>query len=309
MKKHRVSIVVPIYNEKENIPLLVNAIVQAVPDYHELILINDGSKDGSAQVLDKIAPKHKNIRVLHFRKNYGQTSAMDAGFKAATGDVIVPLDADLQNDPKDIPRLVKKLDEGYDVVCGWRAARKDPILKKVVSKMANFLRRRLIAENIHDSGCTMKAFRKECFDRIDLYGEMHRYIPAFLRTRGFRVTELKVTHHPRRHGVSKYGHKRMVKGFLDLIMIYYWTHFATRPVHVFGALGILSFIGGFGTGVWLLVEKFVYGASLADRPLVLLVMLLILLGVQLISFGVLAEVLMRIYYKVHGITPYNIKKK
>jgi glycosyltransferase involved in cell wall biosynthesis len=307
MKK--ISLVVPVYNEEKNLVLLNQAISNSLKEFdYELIFVNDGSTDKSKLIVEQLKLKDEKVKLIDFYKNFGQTAAMDAGIKASQGDIIITLDADLQNDPADIPRMIKKLEEGYDVVCGWRYKRKDPFLKKITSKLANFIRKRLIKERIHDSGCTLKAFRKECFDNIDLYGEMHRYIPSFLRTRGFRITEVKVNHKKRIHGTTKYGSKRIVKGFLDLIMIYFWTNFASRPMHFFGTIGLITFIVGFISGLYLVIEKVFFGASLANRPLLLLVVLLVFIGVQFIIFGIIGEILMRVYYKVNKTKAYNIRK-
>ena len=266
----KLSIIIPLYNEEKNIKLLYSQIIEVMHanKYHyEIIFINDGSQDKSYAELKKLRKKDKKIRIINFYKNFGQTAAMNAGIKASRGEIIITIDADLQNDPKDIPRLIKKLEEGYDVVSGWRYKRKDPLSKKIISKLANFIRRKIIKENIHDSGCTLKAYKKECFEGIDLYGEMHRYIPAFLRTQGYKITEIKIRHNPRLHGKTKYGNKRIIKGFLDLIMIYFWTNFASRPMHFFGTIGLINFILGFLGGIHLLIMKFIYGQPLTERPL------------------------------------------
>lgn len=303
----KISIIVPVYNEEKNLELLQEKIAKAMNptryDY-EIIYVNDGSTDKSEEIIEKLA-KDKKVKTINFQKNYGQTAAIDAGIKEATGEVVVPIDADLQNDPKDIPKLLAKLKEGYDVAAGWRWQRKDPFLKRIVSKFANFLRRRLIKEEIHDSGCTLKAIKKKCFEGMDLYGEMHRYIPAYLGTRGYKITEVKIKHNPRMHGKTKYGSKRIIKGFLDLIMMYYWTNYAPRPMHSFGTIGLINLILGSLIGIYLLVWKFYYGGSLAQRPLLMLAVLMVIIGVQFIIFGIIAEILMRIYYKTHKQTYYK----
>jgi len=308
----KLSVVIPVYNEEKNLEILHKKIVEVMSACgykYEIIFADDGSTDRSYEILEELRKKDKNVKIVSFYKNFGQTAAMDAGIKLAKGEIIVTLDSDLQNDPRDIPRLVEKIKEGYDVVSGWRWKRKDPFFKKIVSRLANLIRRSLIKERIHDSGCTLKAFRRDCFDDVDLYGEMHRYIPSFLRTKGCRIAELKVRHNPRLYGKTKYGSKRIVKGFLDLIMIHFWTNFASRPMHFFGTVGLVNFILGFLAGIYLLILKFVYGQGLAERPLLLLVVLLIILGVQFIIFGIIAEILMRIYYKTHHQTYYKIKRK
>ena len=306
----KISIIAPVKNEEQNLELLkekLSKVMNRTKYDYEIILVDDGSTDNSVKVMEELAKKDQRLRPVILQKWYGQTAAMDAGIKEAKGEVIVFIDADLQNDPKDIPKLLAKLNEGYDVVAGWRWQRKDPFFKRIISKFANFLRRKLIKEEIHDSGCTLKAIKKKCFEGMDLYGEMHRYIPAFLRTKGYKITEIKTKHHARKKGKTKYGGKRIIKGFLDLIMIYYWTNYASRPMHSFGTVGLINFLLGFIIGAYLLVWKFYYGGNLAQRPLLMLVVLLIIIGIQFIIFGIIAEILMRIYYKTHKQTYYKKK--
>jgi glycosyltransferase involved in cell wall biosynthesis len=233
-----VSIVVPTYNEEDNVlPLFESTrdVLEGMKVSYEVIFVDDGS---TAATLDRLLSlQHPHLKVIKVRKNFGQAVALDAGCKAVPGTVIVSMDADLQNDPKDIPRLLEKLEEGYDVVSGWRKDRRDPLTKRIVSCGANFLRKILIKENIHDSGCTLKVYRRECFDGLDLYGEMHRFVPARMQWRGFRVAELPVAHHKRRHGQTKYTIWRVLRGFLDMIVVNFWMNFSARPIHLFGTLG------------------------------------------------------------------------
>jgi glycosyltransferase involved in cell wall biosynthesis len=303
MKK--LSIVIPTYNEKDNVLLLYNELVpvlKKIKAKHEIVYVDDGSTDGTREQLAQLHKKDKNVKVLLHRKNFGQTPAMDTGFKYASGDVIITMDADLQNDPADIPRLLEKLDEGFDVVSGWRKHRKDPFSKKILSRFAGLLRKILTKEKIHDSGCTLKAFKKECFTNLDLFGEMHRYIPAILEWRGFRISEIVVNHRPRVHGKTKYGAGRLARGFFDLLAVSFWMKYSNRPIHLFGGLGLGCFALGFIGGVWLLIEKFVMGLALANRPLLLLVVLLIILGVQFFAMGVITDALVKIYYRTSPIT-------
>jgi len=306
-----ISIVIPAYNEERNIEPLyfqLKKVLGKLNKTYEIIFVDDGSTDKTFDVLKNLRNKDKQLKVVSFTRNFGQTAAWDAGIKQSKGDHIITLDADLQNDPSDIPPLIKKINEGYDVVSGWRVNRKDPLSKKVFSLLANFLRIILIKEKIHDSGCSLKIYKKECFKNIDLQGEMHRFITGILSLNGFKVGEIKVKHNPRRMEKTKYGSKRLFKGFLDLIMVTFLTKYSSRPIHLFGGLGLLTFFLGFIIGLYLTVMKLFYGTSLSNRPLLILGVLLILLGTQFIIFGILAEILMRIYSKVQDTKPYIIKE-
>jgi glycosyltransferase involved in cell wall biosynthesis len=300
------SVVVPAFNEQESIEPLMNAVQQALAGIkYEIIIIDDGSSDGTYDTLCRLQKTHKNLRIIRFRRNYGQTAAMDAGIKHAKGNFIATMDADLQNDPADIPAMLAMLKEqNTDAVCGWRADRHDPIGKKIVSLFANRLRRWLTGETIHDSGCTLKVFRKECFDGFDLQGEMHRFIPALLMWRGFRISEMKVRHNTRRFGKTKYNVRRLMRGFLDLLLVKFWMSYSTKPIHLFGGLGMITLLAGSLIGLYLAFMRLVFHEGISDRPLLLLVVLLILLGVQFMVFGVLADILLKIYFK--GMPPYAI---
>lgn len=295
-----ISIVIPIYNEQDNVAPLYNEIKQVVNRIskdHKIIFIDDGSTDKTFSNLMKLKNRDSKVRIIKFRKNFGQTAALDAGFKTARGNIIVAIDADLQNDPNDIPKLLEKLKEGYDVVSGWRYKRNDPILKKIISWKANILRKALTGEKIHDSGCTLKAYKKECLEDLNLYGEMHRYIPAILTWKGFKVAEVKVNHRQRKYGKTKYSIGRVIKGGLDLLVILFWQKYSTRPIHLFGGLGLLSGALGFIIAAYLSILKIMYGISLSNRPLLIFAVLLMILGVQLIMFGFLADILIKVYYK------------
>ena len=290
-----ISVVVPAYNEQDNILPLIESVGAALDGRHyEIIFIDDGSSDETFERLRSCTDPR--LRTIKFRRNFGQTAALDAGFKAARGRVIVPMDADLQNDPVDIPKLLEKLDEGFDVVSGWRRNRQDPLSKRLISRGANLLRKLLIHDTIHDSGCTLKAYRRDCFKGLDLYGEMHRFIPALLQWRGFRITELPVTHHERRHGQTKYNVFRVLKGFLDMIIVSFWMNYSARPIHLFGSIGVATTGLGFVCGLYLSIIKLM-GASIAGRPLLLLAVLLIIVGVEFIIFGVMSDILVKIYYR------------
>ncbi|MBR9699992.1 glycosyltransferase family 2 protein [Candidatus Woesearchaeota archaeon] len=292
------SIVIPAYNEEKNIPILYREISSVLKSRnYEIIFIDDGSTDRTFQILAQLNKRDKKIRVIKFRRNFGQTAAWDAGFKEAKGEIIVVMDADLQNDPQDIIRLLKKLDEGCDMVSGWRARRKDSISKRLFSRIANNIRKAITKERIHDSGCSLKAYRRECLEDIELYGDMHRYLPALLLWKGFKIGEIKVNHRKRKFGKTKYGIGRIVRGFLDLLIIAFWMRYSVRPMHFFGGLGIVSFLTGFGIGLHLTIAKIVYNISLADRPLLLLAVLLTILGVQFFALGIVADISMKTYHQ------------
>ncbi|MFH1321455.1 MAG: glycosyltransferase family 2 protein [Bacteroidota bacterium] len=305
------SIIIPVFNEEKNLKVLHRSISEVVGKLklkYELIFVDDGSTDGGLELLRSIKKSDAHVIIISFRKNFGQTSAWDAGIKQSRGKYLVTIDSDLQNDPSDIPRLIDKIKGGFDVVSGWRYERKDKIFKRCFSFFANCVRRVLLKEKIHDSGCSLKIYKKECFEGIDLGGEMHRYITGILSIKGFKVGELKVKHHPRRYGVTKYGVSRLSKGLLDLMMVAFLTRYSSRPIHIFGGLGIMTFLFGFAVGLYLAFTKIMYNASLSNRPLLILSVLLVILGVQFIIFGVIAEVLMKIYNKTHNIQNYCVKE-
>ncbi len=301
------SIVVPLFNEQENVQSLHGKIVQALEKIgksYEIIFIDDGSSDGTAEKCVGLKP----LKLIKFRKNFGQTAAFDAGFKNAQGKIIITLDGDLQNDPADIPMLLEKMREGYDVVSGWRWQRKDKLTKHLSSRAANFLRKILIHDNIHDSGCSLKAYKKECFKDIDLFGEMHRFIPAVLQLEGFRVGEVKVSHHPRLFGKTKYNWKRGVKGIVDMISVWFWRKYSNRPLHIFGAGGVFLFLTGLAIVIWMFVVKVFFDASLSEKIWPLIGIFFMLVGIQLFVSGLLADILVKNYYKNHGRMNYNIKE-
>jgi glycosyltransferase involved in cell wall biosynthesis len=236
------------------------------------------------------------VRIIKFRKNFGQAASWDAGFKNAKGDLIITMDSDLQNDPEDIGKLLAELSKGYDVVSGWRADRQDNLSKKFFSGISRFMRSKIIDDKIHDSGCSLKIYKKECFTHLDLQGEMHRYVTEILSLRGFKIGEVKVNHFPRKHGKTKYNIIRVPKGFLDLLVVAFWQKFSSRPIHLFGGVGIITSLLGFIVGAYLLFQKFVYDEAIAARPLLLLAVLLVVLGVQFIIFGLIADILIKLYY-------------
>jgi glycosyltransferase involved in cell wall biosynthesis len=272
-----ISVVVPFYNEEENIEPLheqLSSVLNGLNRRHEIIFVDDGSTDKTFKNMLKVSARDATVKIIKFRNRFGQSAALKAGFDHAKGDFIISMDGDLQNDPVDIPFLLQKLEnEDYDVVCGWRADRKDPLLKKAFSRFANLIRRNITSEFIHDSGCTFRAYRNECIKNLDLYGETHRYIPAMLLWRGYRIGEVKVRHNPRKYGKTKYGWQRIVKGFLDLIIISFWQKFSVRPIHIFGGLGLLMSFSGLLIGSYMGIQRLLFGGSLADRPMFLLAVL------------------------------------
>jgi glycosyltransferase involved in cell wall biosynthesis len=307
-----VSVVVPIHNEVESLPHLIAAIAYSLKEAHlnyELICVDDGSTDGSTAVLKQEAQQRNDLVAVILRRNYGQTAAMAAGFNCARSPIIVTLDGDLQNDPADIPELVAKLNEGYDLVSGWRRNRQDAALTRLLpSKIANAIIGRVTGVKLHDYGCSLKAYRKEIVEDMNLYGELHRFLPALAFIEGARIVEIPVRHHPRRYGQSKYGLGRTIRVLMDLLTVFFMKKFLTRPMHVFGGFGIISMVLGFLLGSYLTVLKLGFGASIGDRPLLILAVVLLLGGVQLFSFGLLAELLMRTYHESQQRPIYRIRE-
>ena len=305
-----ISVVIPVYNEAEALPELFDALSDALdrlPRSTEIVFVDDGSSDGSGAVLDGLAASDARVQVLHFRRNYGQTAAMMAAFQYSTGDVIVPMDGDGQNDPGDIPRLLDKLSEGFDVVSGWRTRREDGFSRRVSSVVANRLISALLGVPLHDYGCTLKAYRREVIEDVRLYGEMHRFIPIYAAREGARVTELAVSHQPRRHGTSKYGLGRISRVFLDLVTLYFIDRAFDRPMQFFGKLGLAFWAVGSLTFVGAVVLKYGYEVSLIQTPLPLLAATIGLSGVLFILLGIVAEVQARIYFEARGKAPYKVK--
>lgn len=306
------SIIVPIYNEHESIPRLVDAITASLEDLtlsYEIICVDDGSVDGSAEILRGLALNRTDLAALLLRRNYGQTAAMAAGFDHARGQIIITLDGDLQNDPADIPNLIAKLNEGYDLVSGWRKHRKDDKLTRLLpSKLANWLIGRVTGVELHDYGCSLKAYRAEVVRDMNLYGELHRFLPVLAFIEGARISEIPVNHHARQFGSSKYGLGRTFRVMMDLMTVYFMKRFLTKPMHVFGLLGALSTLLGLLIGFYLTIIKFSTGQDIGDRPLLILAIVLFLAGIQLFSFGLLAELLMRTYHESQKRPIYRIRE-
>lgn len=305
------SVVVPIYNEAESLPALIEAITSAVQQTqlnYEIICVDDGSVDGSTQTLTEIARKRNDIKGVILRRNYGQTPAMAAGFEYAQGNVIITLDGDLQNDPADIPLLLAKLEEGYDLVSGWRKNRQDAALTRLLpSKIANWLIGKVTGVKLHDYGCSLKAYRSELVADMNLYGELHRFLPALAYIEGAKITEIPVRHHPRRFGKSKYGLGRTIRVVMDLFTIFFMKKFLTRPMHVFGLGGVISLVLGLAIGIYLTLIKFVFQQNIGDRPLLILSVLLVITGIQLFCFGLVTELLMRTYHESQKRPIYRVR--
>ncbi|MBC8389143.1 MAG: glycosyltransferase family 2 protein [Actinobacteria bacterium] len=305
------SIVIPIYNEKESIGGLYEKLNKALSRMnlkYEVLLIDDGSVDGTFNELLKVHRKNKLFKIIRFRKNFGQTSAISAGFSYAEGEVVITLDADLQNDPQDIPVLLEKLNEGYDIVSGWRKNRKDKaVTRRFPSIIANKIISKLTGVHLHDYGCTLKVYKKEVVKNINLYGEMHRYIPAIASWMGVKVAEVPVMHHSRRYGKSKYGVSRTIKVILDIITLKFLLSYSQSPIQIFGLVGLFSGLVGFIMTSYLIIMRLFFNQPLADRPLFILSIFMIFIGVQLITIGLLAEVLIRVYHEVQNRSTYVIK--
>ncbi len=307
------SVVVPVLNEEDSLPILHQRLTEVLAGSahsYEILLVDDGSTDHSFDIMRELQAQDAHLRVVRFRRNHGQTAAFAAGFDRAQGDVVVTMDADLQNDPADIPALMAKIAEGYDVVSGWRVDRKDRFVdRRLPSLVANHLIGWTTGVRIHDYGCSLKAYRREVLKDVRLYGELHRFIPALAYAAGARVTEIPVRHHPRRFGKAKYGLSRTLKVFLDILAVRFLMSYSTRPIHIFGLLGLFSFLAGMGILFYLAVVRLFLLQSIANRPLTLLGILLTMLGVQLVTSGLLAELVTRTYYESQGKPIYTVREE
>jgi len=303
------SIIVPVYNEEENIRELYSEIVsvlKSMGEPYEILFVNDGSSDRSEEVLASLS----GVTIISFRKNFGQTAALAAGFDVAEGDVVATMDGDRQNDPADIPKMVKKLrDESFDAVCGWRTKRRDPLSKRFVSRAANFLRTILVKDHVHDSGCTLRVYTKEAAKTLTaISGEAHRFIAALLAIEGFRVGEMAVNHRPRTAGMTKYNWRRTIKGLIDMVGIWFWRSYSGRPLHLFGGAGFLTAGIGLALGIVLAILRLFYGYPLQDKIWPLVFVLLVISGIQLLVTGLLADILVKQYYQSSDRKQYAIKK-
>jgi glycosyltransferase involved in cell wall biosynthesis len=305
------SVVIPVCNEERNVQSLYVELKGALRSFgkrYEILFINDGSKDQTLERLKGIRAENPDVKIIDFAKNFGQTAAMAAGFAIAEGEIIITMDGDLQNDPHDIARLISEIEKGYDVISGWRKRRKDSLLRRMVSRLANRLISKLLGLRLHDYGCTLKAFKKEAVQQLNLYGEMHRFIPAVASWGGARVGELEVNHRRRASGKSKYGYKRIVRVFLDLLTMIFLSEYRTKPIRFFGGLGIASFLLGVASFAILCYMKIAQGIDMTGNPFIILTTLFLLVSVQLISIGFIAEINIRTYYEAQKKTTYNIRE-
>ena len=289
-----ISVVIPLLNETESIPELGNALREnllSTGKSFELIFVDDGSTDGSTEQLIKLKESIPEIKIIQFQKNHGKSAALSAGFEMSAGERVVTIDADLQDEPKEIINLLQKLEEGYDLVSGWKKNRQDPFIKRITSKLFNFVTSLTTGVRLHDHNCGLKAYRKVVIDNLSVYGELHRYIPALVYSYGFKVTEIEVTHHNRRYGKTKYGSWRFFAGFFDLLTVLFLTKYTSKPLHLFGIIGLISFSLGILINMYLTVLKYFYAEGIGNRPLLFLGILLILVGFQFVSLGFIAEMI------------------
>lgn len=302
------SVIVPVYNEEgaaANLHQEILNVCQKINKPFEIIFVNDGSTDKTLEVLKTLS----SIKIVNLRGNFGQTAAMDAGIKAAAGFYLATLDGDGQNDPADIPNLIAELEKNdLDVVSGWRKNRKDTFMKKLSSKCAAYVRKRLINDGIHDSGCSLKVYKKECFKGVTLYGEMHRFIPAILKIKGFKIGELIVNHRSRKTGKTKYNWKRGIKGILDMFSVWFWKKYANRPLHLFGGWGVILIVISFFSGLLAMYKKIFSGQDLSDTALTELSMFGFFVGIMFFIFGLLADILSKNYYATHKEEAYSVKE-
>ena len=307
----KLSIISPVYNEEENLPLLYEAVYQAINPLEitwELILVDDGSRDNSLRAMEKLAdadPQH--VRLVELRRNFGQTAAIAAGIDHAAGDVVVLIDADLQNDPADIPMMLEKIDEGYDVVSGWRVNRQDTFTRRLPSQLANWMISFVTGVHLHDYGCTLKAYRREVITGFRLYGEMHRFIPAFADSVGAKIIELKVHHHARRFGKAKYGLERTMKVVLDLFTVKFLSSYANKPIYLFGGTGIILIAFSLAVLLYLFIRRVFFDIGVVTSPLFVMGTMIALMGFQSILMGLIAELLARTYHESQGKPTYTIR--
>jgi len=302
----------PVYNEEGSIQELyseIKTVLGRLSSDCEIIAVNDGSEDRSFGILKSIAANDQNFKVINFGRNYGQTAAISAGIDACQGDIVIPLDADLQNDPNDIPQFLEKINDGFDVVSGWREDRKDSLSRRLPSQLANKLISFVTQVKLHDYGCTMKAYKREIIKEIKFYGEMHRFMPAYAAWHGAKIAEIAVNHRPRKYGKAKYGLSRVFKIILDLLTVKFLMAYMVKPMHFFGRAGLILLFLGFLSGLTTLIFKFILDISLTSTQLPLLTVFLIIIGIQFILMGFLAEIIIRIYYEPRGKSFYSIKEK
>ena len=308
----KISIILPVYNEEENLDEMnaeIKGVVENMDVEYEIIYIDDGSTDRSFEILSALREENQNIKIIQFRRNFGQTAGLAAGFDYASGDVIITMDSDRQNDPNDIPMLLEKINEGYDLVSGWRFDRQDALLsRRLPSKIANGLISKITGVKLHDYGCSLKAFRKDVVENLELYGEMHRFIPAIASWMGVRIAEVKVNHRARVAGTSKYGISRTFRVVLDLVTVKFLLQYSARPIHFFGGIGLVSGVTGFLIAFVMLIQKLFFNVALGDRPLLLLAVLLMFIGIQFVTFGLLGELMTRTYHETQNKPIYVIRQ-
>ncbi|MEA2104347.1 MAG: glycosyltransferase family 2 protein [Candidatus Cloacimonadota bacterium] len=284
------SFIIPAQNEEKSLKILHEQIISNINNYsYEIIFLNDGSTDNTQEIMEEIAASDKNVKIVEFRRNFGKSAALQSGFDIAMGNIVFTMDADLQDDPAEIPNFIKRINEGFDLVAGWKQKRKDPLSKTIPSKLFNFVTSKLFKLKLHDYNCGFKAYRNEVVKSISIYGELHRYIPALAKAQGFSVCEIPIVHHKREFGKSKYGAKRLVRGFLDLLTVNMITKYARSPLYLFGLSGMIISFLGFATTIYLSIMKIFFGMSLSNRPLLVMGVLLIVVGIQLISIGLIGE--------------------
>ena len=306
-----ISIIIPVFNESESIGYLLDEVLNVMCSNKlnfEIVVVNDGSQDSTSNVLDELTIKIKELSVISLRTNYGQTAAMAAGFDNSNGEVVITLDGDLQNDPNDIPKLISHINEGYDLICGWRYDRKDKLInRRIPSKIANKLIANVTGLKLHDYGCSLKAFKKEILDDIKLYGELHRFLPVLAKIEGAKIKEIKVNHRSRKYGSSKYGIDRTFRVLMDLLTVWFMTKFLTRPMYGFGFVGIISILVSLGMTSYLFIIKLL-GNDIGNRPMLMFALILGIAGVQLFSFGLLGELLIRTYHESQNRPIYRVRK-
>ena len=306
-----ISIIIPVFNESESIGYLLDEVLNVMCSNKlnfEIVVVNDGSQDSTSNVLDELTIKIKELSVISLRTNYGQTAAMAAGFDNSNGEVVITLDGDLQNDPNDIPKLISHINEGYDLICGWRYDRKDKLInRRIPSKIANKLIANVTGLKLHDYGCSLKAFKKEILDDIKLYGELHRFLPVLAKIEGAKIKEIKVNHRSRKYGSSKYGIDRTFRVLMDLLTVWFMTKFLTRPMYGFGFVGIISILVSLGMTSYLFIVK-ILCEDIGNRPMLMFALILGIAGVQLFSFGLLSELLIRTYHESQNRPIYRIRK-
>ena len=309
----KLSVIIPVFNEKENLLPLFNENQKVLDELkktkkissYEIIFIDDGSIDGTAKILEELSLKNKTVKSILFRRNFGQTAALKAGFDYTRGDLIVTMDGDLQNDPKDIPMLIEKINQGYDVVSGWRVNRKDNFGKKIASKIMNIFRKKIVGDKLHDYGCSLKIYKKDCIKDLELFGELHRYITAYLHIKGYKIGEIPVNHHSRKFGKTKYKLNRGLNGIFDLFFLKFWSSYSSRPLHFFGRIGVFQWLLAF----FILFEQIIKSVivqKLSLGPLLMLAAVLGISGLLFIIFGFMSEMLSRNFFSNRKI--YNIKK-